>query len=41
VFGFAARRGQDLAHAAGDFRLVIPETVFRAYLTPRWRAEFK
>jgi hypothetical protein len=33
--------GEIWPHAAGDFRLVIPETVFRAYLTPRWRAEFK
>lgn len=33
--------GEIWPHAAGDFRLVIPESVFRAYLTPRWRAEFK
>jgi len=33
--------GEVWPHVVGDFRLVIPESVFRAYLTPRWRAEFK
>jgi hypothetical protein len=33
--------GEIWPHAAGDFRLVIPEAVFRAYLTPRCRTEFK
>jgi len=33
--------GEVWAHVLGDFRLSIPLTVFRAYLTPAWRAEFK
>jgi len=33
--------GEIWAHVLGDFRLSIPVAVFREYLTPAWRAEFK
>ena len=33
--------GEVWAHVLGDFRLSIPAAVFRADLTPAWRAEFK
>jgi hypothetical protein len=33
--------GETWAHVLGDFRLPIPVAVFREYLTPQWRAEFK
>ena len=33
--------GEVWAHVVGDFRIAVPESVFRAYLTPRWRSEFK
>jgi hypothetical protein len=33
--------GEVWAHVLGDFRLSIPAAVFREYLTPAWRAEFK
>jgi hypothetical protein len=32
--------GEIWPNAAGDFRLVIPVSVFRAYLTPEWKARF-
>ena len=32
--------GEIWPHAAGDFRLVMPVAVFRAYLTPEWKARF-
>ena len=33
--------GETWPHVLGDFRLSIPVAVFRDYLTPAWRAEFK
>lgn len=33
--------GEVWAHVLGDFRLSIPVSVFRNYLTPQWRAEFQ
>ncbi|HTT99254.1 MAG TPA: hypothetical protein VMF58_14490 [Rhizomicrobium sp.] len=33
--------GEVWVHVLGDFRLSIPVAVFRDYLTPAWRAEFK
>ncbi|HEY2033957.1 MAG TPA: DUF4163 domain-containing protein [Rhizomicrobium sp.] len=32
--------GEVWPNAAGDFRLVVPTFVFRAYLTPEWKARF-
>ena len=33
--------GEAWAHVMGDFRLGVPVSVFRKYLSPEWAAEFK
>ena len=32
--------GEVWPNAAGDFRLIVPASVFRDYLTPEWKARF-